>query len=49
MSMCSYCGAARGEYCGISPSAKVYRGGECGAARKAREQAQTKPTEAKSA
>ena len=47
MSLCSYCGAAKGEYCGMAQ--KVYRGGECGAARKAREQAQTKPTEAKSA
>ena len=38
MSMCSYCGAAKGEYCGTAQ--KVYRGGECGAARKAREQTQ---------
>jgi hypothetical protein len=26
--MCKYCGAAKGEYCGMAP-AKIYRGGEC--------------------
>jgi hypothetical protein len=38
--MCKYCGAAKGEYCGMAQ--KVYRGGECPEAVKTRETAKPK-------